>query len=550
MFNFFKPKVKKIFISTDSYVDIKFFIFEDLPSKKDDPDCMVYLKTPYYHSFGKMSQKQFNQICEDFSFQEGSFSGKTPSMEELIKHPISIHKNYETAKNTNYRLNLAIPYLFYCPESKVNELTDNQGKKYLNIALKENIERYQESFNSSSDEEKKTFTPINIFKQQIIDAHYVIRDKLSCKTILTAIQEHSVLEVIYNDYNTVLFNHTQKIDYKNPDLLVFLDTNFDAGLSKLKNYTEIINYLLQGQNVSKGFESELTSYFINNCLQTHQTKNESFCIYTLNQNLINQIKLLSMFLDFSKYTFSDLKFLLVKFQENRLCYTESMFFPEENINEEDDYSFSFCKNLTFLKNQKFDLYKVFFHWNVFFTTMRASSKILDEVTFSLDPKRYKDMNRVYNYLGKRLAETIENFNLKNFNSENFNNNISEVELIEIGSFKIEVIKDFKKLFEIGMQLDNCAGSKITLDYYTDKIVYKLSDGNQTFLGCIKDGQFHQLKGYKNSSPDFNLFNSLFNQLVSLKFIDVLENQKIQKRYIKKHGHSMMALYDQECIQHN
>lgn len=532
--------------SEASFVDMHLVLFHKLASHHDDPDFFAYIQTPYWHSFGKVSQSQIDSFSIDFLLKETQLPEGT-SLDQITNHPVTIHKDYEQAISENYRLNLAIPYLFYCPENKLANLSDDDGKKYLNISLRDNLTRYSEEWDSSTEEERKTFTPIEKFVSNVASAHYKNRSKLSTQTILEAISLHPILELIYNDYSSIIFKKSQKIDYKNADLFVFLPETFNPKFSKIKSYSQLVALILNNQQVSKQFKTELQSYLIKNILATHKTKNDNSCLYTLNQNLLNQLILLSEYITFSNYTWTQITKLLNRFADEDFYFTELMFCDVKN--DEDGYYKAFIENLNFLKNQNFDIYQTLYHWNLFHSTMKSSAQLLKDVNFKLDPKRYKDLNRTYNFIGKKLSENIEDFNLENINGVDFNNNIQELESVKIAGYSISVIKTFKDLFNIGIILDNCAGSKITLPYYQDKLVYILSNGNKTYLGCLSDGQFHQLKGYKNSSPEFFLFESLFKELVRLNFACKLENQKISKRYQRKYGQNLAGLYEQECVQH-
>lgn len=550
-----KPKISKILVSTQKNIDIVFYLFESIKTKHEDFETMAYIKTPYYHSFGKLSQKQFEMFHKDFEFQQGEFVGQEPTMDELIKHRFPLHKSYEQAKSEKYRLNLAMIYTFYWPSNRESELTQEQKNRFLNFTLEDNLNRYDSEFNAATPEEQSTFLNRKTFAAEVMVEKYSFKKYLSIQSVLEGLQKYPIMELAYNDYNESIFD--KKIEHSHRSLahFAFVPGNFDDSLSQCKSITQLVNCILdiKKQQVNDSFKNQMTKYIASNIHQTTKDKDEVDYIYAFNQNLINRIMFVADYLNFSEYSFDQIVSLINRFDNNDYFFNESLFFPCKTLDGEPDdkYYFAFRKHLDFLKKQGFDLYKVFQHWNLYTSTMLNSSKFIEEVDFDLDPTRYKDLNRTYNYLGRRLSERLENFELKNYNGESFNNNISELSTITVDGYTLSVVVDFKQLFQAGIVLDNCAGSKTTLEYYKDKITYILSKDNSTkFMGCIKDGQFHQLKGYKNASPSLELFLNTYKLLQDLNFVDKIEKQHLKKRYIKQSkGDLWGALYEQECVQH-
>jgi hypothetical protein len=154
----------------------------------------------------------------------------------------------------------------------------------------------------------------------------------------------------------------------------------------------------------------------------------------------------------------------------------------------------------------------------------------------LSVKREKKLYYYLNNLSKKLSKNSPKEKLLNlntlYNSSRFNNNSK--------SFKIQKIEDTKHLFDIGLELSNCAGNFETLDYYKERFNYLITVNNgKKFLGVIKNGVFEQLKGYKNESPSFKLFDEVFSFLCKHQYIkDVTQHtNKI----------NLKDIYEKQCI---
>jgi hypothetical protein len=559
MLDFFKKthKVSKILISTQKNTDIVLYLFESIKTNHDDFETMAYIKTPYYHSFGKVSQKQFKIFNEDFIFQKAEFVGEEPSIDELTAHTLPIHKTYEQAKKEKYRLNLAFIYLFYWPENKKQELTEKDKNRYLNFTLEENMQRYEEEYQKATAEERKEFLNKDNFKKQVVLDKYSHNKFISIKIVLEALQKYPVLELVYNDYNESIFQKSIKFSHRSLNQFVFVQGNFDSSYGSAKSVTELVECILSKhkQKVNNSFKKEMITYIVENLVNTSQEENdEKYSLFTLNQNLLNRIIFISEFIYFSDYSWNEISKLIERFDNKEYYFNESLFFPCTSLEGDDEskYYQAFTKHLKFLKEKNFDLYAVLTNWNLYTSTMLSTSELLNEmVGYKFNPKHYKDLNRTYMFFSKKLSEGIENFEFKNFNGEKFNNNISDLTTIKNAEYTIKVISTFKELVNVGTILDNCAGSKATLDYYKEQISFIVEINEQiVFMGCIKNGQFNQLKGYKNSSPSFELFQSVFKSLQNLNFVDKIENQHLKNRYKKLYeGNLWRAMYEQECIQH-
>lgn len=136
-------------------------------------------------------------------------------------------------------------------------------------------------------------------------------------------------------------------------------------------------------------------------------------------------------------------------------------------------------------------------------------------------------------LSKRVSEKKGDFSFLNTN-KNFNKNPLNEKLSE--NLNIKSINTFQELYNIGIELNICAGNHETIDNYLNSYNFVVESNNKRFLGMIKNGVFKEFKGFKNSSPSFNLFQETYLYLLNNNYLDE-----------EKNGNDLNAIYNKECI---
>lgn len=277
---------------------------------------------------------------------------------------------------------------------------------------------------------------------------------------------------------------------------------FTTHSKTLEESSSLVDLLtkLSPKGADKNFINEFKEFFIKNKFRKDKYDRN----YQPNLSLINYCEFLS-----SNFTFTEVK----NFQtyKKMICFifANPKIFPNTESKLED---WTYCFNTLSSPNRVTSFLK----WNFFSESLSKMKKVLkDMASLNLPYSRHKDPVYAFNFYSKRYCQNKQpNFSflaLSNTDNLSVSKNLKAE---DNDLFVIKKVVEFNELHEIGAKLHNCAGNEETLTYYLSSLSFSVLDkrSGKLYLGTIKRGKLRQLKGFKNSAPPQDLFNSICQAL--------------------------------------
>lgn len=274
--------------------------------------------------------------------------------------------------------------------------------------------------------------------------------------------------------------------------------------SELKFLDSIFNPmdLIPDSNEPNSFRKEFIKFWDNNKIFTFKNKSKE-----VNIRLISSLILIKeMFENYKFNSFLDYKKCIIKIFKHRSCFSKELNLRKDKSRFDDiKIIFNEFKGKNPLSCfLKWDFYSSY-HNDIAIEVLKLKER---GVIFS----QYKNPFRSYNFLSSRYQlQDLGNFSLPCLEHKTFNVNKEIV---------LENIDNYQKLVSIGAALHNCAGSNETLSYYQKSISLIVNFKNKIkYLITIQGDEIRQFKGFKNSSPEVEMFNQIQSFLYKNGYIN-------------------------------
>lgn len=323
---------------------------------------------------------------------------------------------------------------------------------------------------------------------------------------------------IYTKHNRFFFIKSfLPIDNSHGDFIYYDDYN------RIRSFNELYNFVCSNKKIK--FQKDLERLLYKNMVNSiNLNGNESSMI---NVDLFERIRLIFS-LDESENIKSFKEFSSYLNIIEKLSLGDKGIFVHKSLNIRSEL-------LKFLNSFNEKPLIVLKKMNIPYHLIKSNNNLLDKFYENSQGKlSIANEKKLYYFLegiSKRVSENVENFTLEN-NNKGFNQNPIKY---KDKTMEIYTIKNFNELKMVGMRLSNCAGNYETIDVYKNKHNNIAKDfyGNKEFLFLIENGEIKEFKGFKNTSPTFDFFVSVYEKLFLLGYLKPLElNEKLQDVYEK------------------
>ena len=295
------------------------------------------------------------------------------------------------------------------------------------------------------------------------------------------------------------------------------------------SFEELYSYITNNKSVP--YKKELERYLWNNILVYHGD------MAFINAELFEQLRFLFSLDDINNVkSVKQLEGYINQLKKISLD-RQSVFLTKEINFHEDLYNF--CNS--FKESPLVVLSKCNIPFHIIKDQLEVIKKYEENYKEKLSIAREKKLYYFMNHLSKRLSKDLDNFKLDNNNDGYCSKELK----VNINSIEINSIKDYRELYKLGVELNNCAGNLETIKDYKDKFNYVVAFEGKKYIGQIKEGVFLQFKGYKNESPPYELFLEVFNYLHTNNYVKDSNEHEIKDKYKKETD--LESLYNKECI---
>lgn len=143
--------------------------------------------------------------------------------------------------------------------------------------------------------------------------------------------------------------------------------------------------------------------------------------------------------------------------------------------------------------------------------------ILPKNNIHIQYHKYDKFSYLFYVCSKEVTKLkAKNFLLHNKNQKDLS---ASLKVKNLGELSFIMPKDYSTLIQWGAWLHNCAGNYEQIDHYQEVLSLGVFKGKDlAYLISIKDGELTQFKGFKNSSPTKELFDSVLEFLKSQNMI--------------------------------